>query len=115
MNHSTLIANNRLIANLNGPWGSSDSPLMQPPWKNPAITSAGASKLFGTPAAWHNKLLTHHHHFVDPIQQIRSLKILSGGSFLATELHHKTYDGKAELATQWLQLPLSFTPAISLT
>ena len=86
---TTLIANNQLIANLNGPWGSSDSPLMPPPWRYPAITSAAASKLFGTPAEWHNELLTHNHHFVDPIQQIRSLKTLSGGSFLATELHRK--------------------------
>ena len=62
---------------------------MPPPWKYPAITSAAASELFGMPAEWHNELLTNNHQFVDPIQQIRSLKILSGGSFLATELHHK--------------------------
>ena len=54
-----------------------------------ATTSAAASELFGTPADWHHELLTNNHQFVDPIQQIRSMKIWSGGSFLGTELHHK--------------------------
>ena len=89
------IAQNRLIASLNGPWGSSESPLLPPPWAYPAITFAAASDLFGMPAAWHHELLMHDHHFVDPIQQIHSLKILSGGSFLATELHHKHIQWKS--------------------
>ena len=84
---TALIAQNRLIASLNGTWGSSELPLLPPPWAYPAITSAAASDPFGTPAAWHHEVLTSDHHFVDPIQQICSLKILSGGSFLATELH----------------------------
>ena len=63
--------------------------LLQPPWEYPTTTSAAANELFGMPAAWYHELLTHEHHFVDPIKQIHSLKILSGGSFLATELHHK--------------------------
>ena len=78
-----------MIASLNGPWGSSESPLLPSPWSYPAITSAAANDLFGTPAEWHHELQTNDHHFVDPIQQICSLKILSGGSFLATELHRK--------------------------
>ena len=48
-----------------------------------------ASELFGMPADWSNELLTNNHQFVDPIQRICSLKILSGGPFLATELHRK--------------------------
>ena len=61
---------------------------MTTPWAHPELASA-ASDLFGSPAAWHHELQMHEHHFVDPIQQIRSLKILSGGTFLATELHRK--------------------------
>ena len=92
---TALRSHNWLLANLNGPWGSSDSPLLPPPWAYLAITSAAASNLFGTPVAWHHELLTHDHHFVDPIQQIRSLKILGGGSFLATELHRKHIQWKS--------------------
>ena len=51
--------------------------------------TAAANELFGTPTMWYHELLTHEHRLVDPIQQIRSLKLLSGGSFLATELHRK--------------------------
>ena len=86
---TALLAYNRLIANFNGPWESTNLSLLQPPWEYPTTTSAAANELFGMPAAWYHELLTHEHHFVDLIKQIRSLKILSGGSFLATELHHK--------------------------
>ena len=86
---TALIAQNQLIASLNGPWGSSESPLLPSPCSYPSITSAAANDIFGTPAEWHHELQMNDHHFVDPIQQIRSLKILSGGSFLATELHRK--------------------------
>ena len=51
--------------------------------------TAAANELFGTPTMWYHELLTHEHRLVDPIQQIRSLKLLSGGSFLTTELHRK--------------------------
>ena len=51
--------------------------------------TAAANELFGTPTMWYHELLTHEHRLVDPIQQIHSLKLLSGGSFLATELHRK--------------------------
>ena len=87
--HAALIAQNRLVTSLNGPWGSSESPPLPPPWAHPAIASTAASDLFGTPAVWHHELQMNEHHFMDLIQQIRSLKILSGGSFLATELHRK--------------------------
>ena len=86
---TALIAHNWLIANINGPWESTNLSVLQPPWAYPTTTSTAANELFGTPAAWSLELLTHDHYFVDPIRQIRSLKILSGGSFLATELHHK--------------------------
>ena len=63
---------------------------MEPPFgKHTATTSAAASELFGMPADWHHELLTNNNQFVDPIQQICSLKILSGRSFPATELHRK--------------------------
>ena len=86
--HASLIAHNRLVTNFNGPWGSYESPAFTTSWAPPELGSA-ASNLFGTPAAWHHELQTNEHHFVDAIQQIRSLKILSGGTFLATELHRK--------------------------
>ena len=70
------------------PWGSSESPTLTTSWAPPELGSA-ASDLFGMPAAWHHELQTNEHHFVDLIQQICSLKILSGGTFLATELHRK--------------------------
>ena len=92
--HVSLIAHNRLVTNFNGPWGSSESPTLTTSWAPPELGSA-ASDLFGTPAAWHHELQTHEHHFVDPIQQIRSLKILSGGTFLATELHRKHIQWKS--------------------
>ena len=85
--HASLIAHNRLVANFNGPWGSSEQSAATTSWA-PELGSA-ASDLFGTPAAWHHELQTNENHFVDPIQQIRSLKILSAGTFLATELHRK--------------------------
>ena len=84
-----VIAHNWLIANFNGPWESTNLPVQPPPWEYPTATSAAADELFGMQAAWSLELLTHEHYFVDPIKQIRSLKLLSGGSFLATELHHK--------------------------
>ena len=84
-----LIAHNRLVANYHGPWESLNSSLLQPPWENPTAMTAAANELFGTPTKWYHELLTHEHRFVDPIQQICSLKLLSGGSFLATELNRK--------------------------
>ena len=86
--HASLIAHNRLVANFNGPWGSSEQSAVTTTSWAPELGSA-ASDLFGTPAAWHHELQTNENHFVDPIQQIRSLKILSAGTFLATELHRK--------------------------
>ena len=83
-----LIAHNWLIASFNGRWGSTDLP-MEPLGTHTATTSAATSVVFGTPADWHNELLTNKHQFMDPIKQICSLKNLSGGSFLATELHRK--------------------------
>ena len=90
------IAHNRLIARLNGPWGSSESPQLPPPWAYPTIVSVAASDLFGMLAAWQHDLLTNNHHFVDPIQQICSLKIVSGGSSLATELHRNHIRWKSQ-------------------
>ena len=78
--HVSLIAHNHLVTNFNGPWGSSESPAFTTSLAPPELGSA-ASDLFGTPAAWHQELQTNEHHLVDPIQQIRSLKILSGGTF----------------------------------
>ena len=86
---TALIAHNHLIATFHGPWQSTDLPVLQPPWEYPTAIATAANDLFGTPAAWSLELLTHKHSFVDPIKQIRSLKILSGGSFLATEPHRK--------------------------
>ena len=86
---TALIAHNRLIATFHGPWESTDLPVQQPPWEYPTAMATAANDLFGTPAAWSLELLIHKHSFVDPIKQIRSLKILSGGSFLATEFHRK--------------------------
>ena len=102
------IAHNRLIARLNGPWGSSESPQLPPPWAYPTIVSVAASDLFGMLAAWQHELLTNNHHFVDPIQQICSLKSLVVDPPLPPNSTATINDGKAKHAGPWLPLlPLS--------